>query len=241
MKNSLKFLLAAGLLLLGTLTAFNAALRTEYRLGEFRKPLYGYQKLPLPGGFNALDLPAAGLMDIRVEAGPCGVFVRKEDAGYVRVTQRGQRLSVALNLPRNHDFSGREVLIRCPRLNALTASSSSSTAENQPNTVPKLAYRNNRQVLVSGFNQDTMRLVLNHTAHLVLARNRLAHLQATVGNTPGSTAQLDLLPSNQLAISELRIKENGKLVARNVRLPTRRWHFGDSARLELTGAALGGW
>ena len=237
MKNSLKFLLAAGLLLLGTLAAFNAALRAEYRLGDFKKPLYGYARLPLRG-FDTLDLPAAGQMDIAVEAGPFGVFVNKQDTAYVRVGQRGRRLTVMLNLPRNADFSGRPVVIRCPRLAAVTAGSS-STANGQPLTVPKLSYANRNQLLIKGFVQDSMRLALNHTAHLVLNGNRLAHLQATVGNTPGSTAQLDLLPGNRLAVTDLRVEEQGKLLARNVALPTRRWHFGASARLELTGAALG--
>lgn len=237
MKNSLKFFAAAGLLLLGSLTAYNAALRTEYARGTYKDPLHNYTALALRG-FNTLHVPGAGMMDVRVEAGPYGVFVNKNVAQYVRITQQGTGLTVALNYPEKEAFMGMSdaVIIRCPRLNVLAAGTSYTVA-GRPKTT---GGDRPRELLVQGFAQDSLRLAQDQTAHVVLAGNRLGHLLALVGGTPGSTAQLDLSATNRIDASDLRVEEHGALVATNLALPARRWHFGDSARVELSGRALSG-
>ncbi|WP_210520565.1 hypothetical protein [Hymenobacter terricola] len=241
MKNSLKFLTAAGLLLLGSLTAYNAALHTEYQLGTFKDPLRNYTALPLTN-FNAVDVPAAGQMNVKVEAGPFAVYVSKDAAKYVHVTQRGHRLTVALSYPEKETWLGRDeaVIIRCPRLSLLTAGTTYTVA-GQRKTVPRSKfYQTPGGVVVKGFAQDSLRLVQNQTAQVELAGNRLGRLRAEVGGTPGSTAELDLNDDNRIDASDLHVEQSAKLVAKNLPLPALRWHFGDSARVELSGAALRG-
>ncbi len=239
MKNSLKFLTATGLLLLGSLTAYNAALRADYRRGTFKDPLRNYTALPLRG-FSTLAVPAAGAMRVRVEAGPYGVYVGKKAAQYVRVSQRGGRLTVALSYPEKEDFLGwgAAVVIHCPRLDALTAGTAYTLA-GRPETQRQGESPNPNELLVQGFVQDSLRLTQDHTAHVVLAGNRLGQLRAVVGGTPGSTAQLTINADNQLAATDLRLEAHATLVANNLALPRLRWHLGDSARVELSGAALG--
>jgi hypothetical protein len=240
MKNSLKFFAAAGLLLLGSLTAYNAALHTEYVRGSYKDPLHNYNSLALRD-FNTLAVPSAGAMQMRVEAGPYGVFVSKDAAQYVRITQQGAGLTVALAFPEKEAYlgTGDVVIIRCPRLSALTAGTAYTVA-GQSKTTAKLDHSNSKQLLVQGFAQDSLRLSQDHTAHVVLAGNHLSRLLAVVGGTPGSTAQLDLSSTNRIDTSDLRVEEHGKLMATNLALPARHWHFSDSARVELSGRALEG-
>ena len=238
MKNSLKFLTAAGLLLLGSLTSYTAALRAEYQRGAYKDPLNNYNVLALRD-FRTLDVPAAGVMRVRVEAGTFGVYVNKKAADYVRVKQQGGQLTVALNFPEKEEYLGQgdAVVIRCPRLDLLTAGSTYTRA-GSPQTVAHRNDFNRTELLVKGFTQDSLQLVQSHTAHVVLAGNRLGQLRAVVGNTAGSTAQLDLSADNRLAATDVQVKHRGKLVATNLALPGLRWHFSDSAQVELTGAAL---
>ncbi|MDB5236716.1 MAG: hypothetical protein JWR44_3709 [Hymenobacter sp.] len=237
MKNSLKFLTAAGLLLLGSLTAYNTALRAEYRLGTFKNPLRNYDALSLTN-FNTLNVPAAGLLRAKVEVGPFGVFVNKEAVKYLHVTQQGTQLTVALNYPDKEEYlgHGEAIIIRCPRLSALTAGGTYTLA-GKPATAPRNQGPNG-QVLIKGFSQDSLQLVEDHNANVLLIGNQLGHLQAQVGAATSSAPTLNLEGTNRIDSSDLRVEGHGKLVANDLALPALRWHFGDSARVELSGAAL---
>ncbi|GAB3291507.1 hypothetical protein ACFQT0_10860 [Hymenobacter humi] len=238
MKNSLKFLTAAGLLLLGSLTAYNAALSSEYRLGAYKNPLHNYTLLP-QRDFSTVHLPAAGMMQVRVEAGPFGVYVNKRAADYVRVSQQGAQLTVALNFPKEKEYlgPGDAVLIRCPRLTDLTAGSTYTLAGR---TIRPRRLTYSSTTTLQGFAQDSLRLVQDDAAQVALAHNRLGNLQAVVGQNPGSTAQLEVNPTNVLRSASIRVDKQGRFVGENVALPAVRWQLGDSARVELSGAALKG-
>ncbi|MDF7813426.1 hypothetical protein [Hymenobacter sp. YC55] len=238
MKNSLKFLTAAGVLLVGSLTTYNAALRAEYQRGAFKDPLSNYKALPLRN-FNILDVPAAGAMRVRVESGPFAVYINKDAAQYVQVKQQNSQLTLALNYPEKEEYLGQgdAVIVRCPRLNLLTASTiytraGSTQTTKQQNDV------NGTLLLIKGFTQDSLRVMQNHTSHVVLAGNHLGQLRAVVGNTAGSTAELDLSADNLLGATDVRVRERSKLVANDVALPGLRWQFSDSAQVQLSGAAL---
>ncbi|UOQ65362.1 hypothetical protein [Hymenobacter volaticus] len=185
MKNSLKFLTAAGMVLIGSLTTYNAALRAEYQRGTFKDPLSNYNVLPLRD-FNTLDVPAAGAMRVRVESGPFAVYVNKEATEFVRAKQEGDKLTLTLNYPEKEKYlgQGEAVIIRCPRLTSLTTgttytragSTQTTMRENQPNMM---------FLMVKGFAQDSLQLVQNHTSRVILAGNHLGRLRAVVGNTSG--------------------------------------------------------
>ena len=239
MKNSLKIFIAAGVLLFGSLGAYTAGLRAEYARGTYKDPLRNYAPLAFRN-FSTLDVPAAGVMNVKVESGPFAVYVHKEDSAYVRVSQQGGRLTVALNFPDDKAhlaWMKDAVLIRCPRLDAITAGTTYTVA-GRAKTVRQSENDANGELLVQGFAQDSLHLTQNHTAHVVLAANRLGRLQAVVGATPGSSAELELRADNRLDATSLRVAERGKLVAHNVALPALRWQLGDSARVELSGRSL---
>lgn len=238
MKNSLKFLTAAGVLLVGSLTTYNAALRAEYQRGAYKDPLSNYNALPLRD-FNTLNVPAAGAMRVRVESGPFAVYINKEATEYVRAKQQGGQLTLTLNYPEKEKYlgQGEAVIIRCPRLASLTTSTTYTRAGSTQTTMRE-KQPNDMFLMVKGFTQDSLRLIQNHTSRVILAGNHLGRLHAVVGNTSGSTAALELSADNQLGTTDVRVEERGKLVANNLVLPGLRWQFSDSAQVELSGAAL---
>lgn len=155
MKTSNKWLLAALLLLLGSLTAYNRDLRAEYARGAYKNPLLSTTALNFKD-FTEVDVPAASRLGVRVVAGPYGVRVNKAAEKYVRVTQQGTRLIVALAFPEDvkHMERTEAVTISLPRLRQLTAGGAYSAAG-------KLLTERQGQgghVQIDGFRQDSLRV-----------------------------------------------------------------------------------
>jgi hypothetical protein len=235
MKNSSKYLLAAVLVLLASITAYNMALRAEYRKGDYKDPLRGYASLSFKD-FTEIDLSAAGAAHVKVVAGPFGVRLNPRDSGAVKVSQQGSRLVVQVDFKQpNQSLSwGQTLVISCPRLAQLTAGNAYRVAgklKSQDKT-------KQTDVQVQDFRQDSMRVHSDQASNITLLGNKLAYLGAVAGATPGSTATLALAPTNYIGAADLDMQHQSGLTINNVAIPQLRYHFADSAKATLTGAAL---
>ncbi len=236
MKNSSKFLLAAVLILLASLTAYNMALRTEYHLGTYKDPLRGFATLPL-AGFTEVAVPAASTVSVKVVAGPFKVRINPLIQEFVKVRQQGTRLVVEAAFPERQKFLGwgEGVVISCPRLTAL--STDAVYLEAGQRRVDK-GYPESRTVRVQGFKQDSLRVRADNGSHLELANNELGLLRATTGTTPGSHASLTLASDNRIAAAQLSIQHQSEIRMKNVLIPSLHYHVSDSAQALLSGVAL---
>lgn len=235
MKTSNKWLLAALLLLLGSLTAYNRDLRAEYARGAYKNPLLSTTALNFKD-FTEVDVPAASLLGVRVVAGPYGVRVNKAAEKYVRVTQQGTRLIVALAFPEDvkHMERTEAVTISLPRLRQLTAGGAYSAAG-------KLLTERRGQgghVQIDGFRQDSLRVQPDLGARLNLTGNQLGYLRADAGRTPGSHPVLCLDGRNRIGVADLHVQSQGELQLETGGIGQLRTAFGDSARATLSGAGL---
>ncbi len=235
MKTSNKLLIAALLLLLGALTAFNQKIRAEYARGAYKDPNANSTALDFRN-FTDVDVQAAGLVGVRVVAGPYAVRLDNAAASYVKVRQQGARLTVALVFPKERESLGsREPLtISLPRLRQLTASgtyamSGRLVTEKAGNGLP---------LRIEGFRQDSLRLRQDHGTKVALANNQLGYLRADAGRTPGSHPVLHIDNTNRIQAASLVIHSQGELRLEAGGIPDLRTQFGDSARATLTGAAL---
>ena len=236
MKTSVKFLLAAALVLLASLTAYNMALRAEYRSGAYRDPLRGYAKLNFKN-FDEVTVPAASVLSVKILAGPFGVRVNPDARRFVRVRQQGSRLVVEAAFP-NQPGSlgwGETVVISCPRLAALTTGGEYALAGRPHRDKTPVS---GRKVLVRGFTQDSLLVRQDLASRVELTGNHLGLLRAVAGSTPGSHASLTLTEDNKVAAASLTIGHQSELILDNVAIPQLRYHFADSAKATLTGAAL---
>ncbi len=237
MKTSNKLFVAAVALVLGSLATYDAALRAEYRTGSYKDPLHNYQALGLRN-FDAVRVPSASGLQVRVAAGPFAVHVSKEAADYVRVTQQGKLLLVSLNYPKQLERLWRReaVLITCPRLTALQTKGTYTVA----GQVPTTGLQGGGEVEISGFRQDSLLLRQDLASHVELTGNRLGLLRAVAGPTPGSHSRLTLTDNNHIAAASLSIGHQSELTINNVDIPKLKYQFGDSAQVTLTGRALRG-
>jgi hypothetical protein len=234
MKNSSKYLLAAVLVLLASLTGYNMALRAEYRRGTYKDPLHDYTTLPLKD-FTTVEVPA--FVSVKIVAGPFGVRMHPDAAEYVHVRQQGKQLVITAAFARQVQYVGRgpAVVISCPHLTAL-----------RTDGVYKV--KNERQirknsaggetVLVQGFTQDSLLLSQDNGSRIELAGNKLGYLRATAGRSPGSHALLQLNAGNQVAAADVTIGHQSELLLDNVLIPKLHYQFGDSVKVTMLGRAL---
>ena len=239
MKNSVKYLLAALLVLLASLTAYNLALRAEYRRGDYKDPLHNYVSQNFRD-FTEVAVPASNVVSVKVTPGPFSVRLNPTAAEYVHLRQQGNRLVITATFPKWRRYFGpaETVLISCPRLAALTADAVYES-EDKPLTTKEFSDRDYTKVLVQGFRQDSLTLHQDHGSGIELAGNTLGLLRATAGAGTGSHGLLQVNADNHLAAASLTLAHRSELLLDNVQIPQLRHQFGDSTKVTLTGVALG--
>ena len=236
MKNSTIFLLAALLVLATSLTAYNMALRTEYRRGTYQDPLRDFKNLKY-SDFDEVDVPAASAVGVAVVRGPFGVRLDPRAAEFVHLRQRGRQLVVEVAFPKEWQYlPGEAVVISCPRLAALGTDADYRAAGR---LIVDKERTGGHAVRVQGFGQDTLRLRQDHASRIVLAGNHLACLLDQAGASLGSHSALRIGPTNQIAAAHLTLGHQSQLAIDNVPIADLRCQFADSVQLTLTGAAIG--
>ena len=232
MKTSTSFLLAAALVLLASLTAYNMALRAEYRSGAYLNPLRNYRALAFRN-FDTVSVPSAGEFGVKIVAGPFAVHVGHQAADYVRITQQGRQLRIALAYPQQPvPLGGETVIISCPRLAALTVVGTYSVA-GQPQLTRQQA---GGTVLVQGFRQDSLALRQERSNQIRLAGNTLGRLRAVVGTLASSEPSLEIGPDNHIQAASLTINHRGRLDLKTA-ISHLSYHFSDSATVVFSGPA----
>lgn len=238
MKNSSKLLLAAVLVLLASLTAYNMALRTEYRKGSYKDPYRDYETRAFTN-FSEVAVEGASEGNVEITPGPYQVRVSPQAAPYVRLRQQGRRLVYSLVFPERRHYLGYgpAVVISCPRLAALSTDAVFTEAGR-----PRAEKRNEtgeHRVRVQNFRQDSLRLRQDRASRVELAGNQLGYLAAEAGFSTGSHPVLQLDDTNAIMEANLHLEHQSELLLNTVRVPRLHYQFADSVRLGLPGAALG--
>lgn len=238
MKTSNKLLLTAILFLLASLTAYNMALKTEYRRGTYKDLYKDFTALNFQD-FDALEINPGSIVNVKVMAGPYAVWVRKEAAEHVRLKQTGRRLRLDATFDADKKSMGRgyTVMIRCPRLASLATDAVYSVG-GKLITDHDLGPAQKFGVTVTGFAQDSLRVAQDNASVVKLVDNRFGLLRAVAGLSVGSSSALQILPSNRIGAARLDIRNKSELLLENVRIPELHYQFADSAKATMSGAAL---
>lgn len=223
MKTSNKWLLAALLLLLGSLSAFNLNLRTEYKRGAYKDPLRNTNALNFKD-FDEVDIQAASRMGVKLTAGPYAVRVNKEAAKYVKVSQQ-DRESLG---------GGSTLTISLPQLRKVVAGATYS--EFGKTQTDKGEGRGG--VRVQGFRQDSLLVQHDYATKVELADNKLAYLRAESGQRPGSRSVLHFEKTNFIQAADLNMQAQSELEMEGGHIARLGCQFGDSVKATLSGASL---
>ena len=117
MKTSNKFIFAALVLILASLTWYDVSLKAEYLSGNYKSPYSGYTHLKYTG-FNIVDLNSSTAANVKFIQGPFGVWVDNSATDYVVLRQQGNQLRITAAFEDNYrwDLNPYVVIISCPIL-----------------------------------------------------------------------------------------------------------------------------
>jgi hypothetical protein len=238
MKTSYKYLLAAAILIMSSLSVYDLLVRAEYRSENYTDPFRNFVTLNFKD-FDILDIPSSTAANVKIVQGPFSIRLDKYEADFVQVNQEGKRLRIKAHFDGNYQSTSSPyiLLISCPKLSEVyinaeyTANNASVT-----DTIVREDW-NMRQVLIDGFNQDSMYISQDYGSTIVLANNNIRSISATVGKSRGSGSYLIIQNNNEFNHADLDIQDNSKLFLDNAKIQNLNYQLGDSAKLIVTGKA----
>lgn len=243
MKTSNKLIIAALVLALCSLAAYNIALRAEYKTGKFRDPFRNYTALHF-ADFDEVDLHAADMLRVTIEPGDKHeVYLYTKNQDYVQLRQNGKRLHVHLALPEegaNLWSSGRpNLIIKMPQLALLRTDATHTAADGKQVTEAKRPPMEHYYMTeVRGFAQDSLVLELDNGSVAQLQGNTLQLLRATTGLSPESETKLRVMEDNKIARARFDVRHASYLALLNAAIPEVDYQLSEKARVELQGESL---
>ena len=237
LKTSTILLLTAGFILLGSLVAYNMALKFEYNTGSYKDPYRNFVTVNYRD-FDQISINPATEMNVKIIAGDYNVRVHKYATDYITFKKSGHNLQVDLVYPQEvkRQPYGDLVVITCPRLTTLKTNAFYSL--NGKKITSTQSWDDNT-VSVQGFEQPVLSLQQDKATSIKLSNTKLNRLEAVVGLSTGSAARLHVEKNNQIQEANLDIRNKSELVIENLNIPKRQYQFSDSARATFTGSALG--
>ncbi len=237
LKTSTILLLTAGFILLGSLVAYNMALKTEYNKGTYKDPYRNFVTLN-HRDFNQIEINPATEINVKIMSGAYKIQVHPFATDYVQIKKNGLNLQVDLVYPQDEKRQpyGDLVVITCPQLESLKTNAFYSL---QGKKITSTKSWDDNTVTIQGFQQPALRLLQDKATAVKLSGNKINRLEAVVGVSTGSSARLNLDKTNQIQEANLDIRNKSELVVENLIIPKRQYQFSDSARATFTGSALG--
>jgi hypothetical protein len=238
MKTSNKFLLAAAVLTLLSLVVYDLFLRAEFKSGNYADPYKNYVTLNFKD-FVVLDLHSSTAVNVKFVQGPFSIRMDEDAKAYVQVRQEGSRLLINASYDGNYQsaFSQYILLISCPKLSEVNTNAGYRANNSDVTDTIVREDWNMRQVLIDGFNQDSLHITQDYGSSVVLANNHIRAFSAIVGKSPRSGSYLIIQQTNEFVNADLNIQNNSKLFLDNAKIQNLNYQLGDNSKLIVTGKA----
>jgi hypothetical protein len=238
MKTSNKFFYSGLLLTLLTLFAYDLLLKTEFQSGRYKDPYSNYAVLPFRD-FDVLDLNSSTAANVKFIQGSFSVRIDKNALEYVKVKQSGNRLQIDAIFKYNYFGNPNPyiLVISCPKLAALNTNA--SYRANDRTVTDSIAREdwNMRQILVDGFEQDSLNISQDYGSTVVLANARIRSVNAVIGKSKGSGSNLIIQNSNQFQDAHFVVGHKSKLQLDNAVIHHLNYELEENAKLIITGKA----
>lgn len=238
MKTSYKYLLAATILILSSLFVYDLLVRAEYRSENYTNPYRNFVTLKFKD-FDILDLPSSTAANVKIVQGPFSVRLDKYAVDFVHVSQEGKRLRIEANFDGNYQSTSSPyiLIISCPILSEVnTDAEYKANNTNVTDTIVREDW-NMRQVLIDGFNQDSLYISQDYGSTIVLANNHIRSISAVIGRSRGSGSYLIIQNNNEFSNADLDIQNDSRLFLDNAKIQNLNYQLGDNAKLTVTGKA----
>lgn len=239
MKTSIKLLITALLIIIGSMITYDLALRAEYRKGTYKSRFYEFEKTTDAKMFTTLDNRAANLVTVRVEQGEhFGIWMMKDLKDYISISHKGTVLVIDvidkkspyikpyINIYKNR------IIITCPAVNKIITTPFFASKENEEGN-----YSIGNTSLV-GFSQQELELHINKATRLDLDKNKIDFLKAYVGDSSTQHANLTIRSNDQINNAEIKVEGKNELNLENPKITKSNFNISDSAQVNLSGSFL---
>ena len=234
MKTSNKLLTAAILVIVISMVSYDFALRAEYKKGTYKSRFYGFEKTTAFNGFNAIDNRAANLISIQVEKGnEPGVWIKSnwKDRFNIHRNKTTLVIDVANNQSTRVSAYDNSIIVVCPSLESITtAPYLGKSGMNELHSLGKTT--------ITGFTLDKLSLKITKGTELFLERNKIADLQALVGDERSNNAKLTISSGNQIDNATINVSSKNHLEIENSVINKRNFTIADSATIAFSGKFL---
>ncbi len=233
MKTSNKLLLTAILIIIVSMVTYDFALRAEYLKGTYKSRFYEMKKLNLEN-FTILDNRVANIISVQIEYGKSyAVYMNNDLKNNLLISKNGNKLLIDVAdkaKPIINPYNN-NVIIICPKLDqVITRPDIRKSIKEWDN--------DNGTTSITGFDQQNMDLFINTSTHLNFEKNKIGHLQATVGNNLSQHAYLFIASNNQIKDAVIKVMGKNQLNIENPKIIKSTFDISDSATVSLGGSIL---
>jgi hypothetical protein len=237
MKTSNKLAIAAVLLILISLVAFDLMLKASYISGTYKNLFKDFVTLNFKD-FNAINLGSSTASNIIVEQGPFRVRIEPEAARFVKVSQHNKTLHIETAFPGNYENSRADyvLIISCPNLVKFDADARYMAGDLQ--IIDTLASEDFkwRPTIIRGFTLDSLSVTEKHASSIILTGNKIKVMHAVIGLSDGSRSNMIIQKNNQFDNADLNILNKSQLQLHEAVILNLKYKLADSAKLIINGA-----
>jgi|GEM_PF-3743091 len=223
MKTSNKLLLSIGLLTIGMLVVSDFAIKAEYLKGDYKKPHYGLTSIAIKD-FDVIEDYTSSETFLSVNKGPkMEIWTSKDADKDLAFTVENRVLKINFKVENEKETRSHNINISCPLLKSLSTGN--------PAGSPKLIY-NWGNVSISGFTQDTMRIIASGPGSIYVGGVLLKKINATV-----TQGELGFGGGSKADTASFDVGDNCTLNNDGMQIDKVKYKIGKNAKVVLSGAS----
>lgn len=238
MKLSTIFIIAAVIVSLAMLTAYNFSLKASYQKGGY-KDRFNELEFSNVKELTELQVNCANRFNINVERGPKeGLWIRAKVRKLVKVTQVAGRLTIDMTDEAKElgfNTSDGDIILFSNSLNTINTTSYFNKEQ-----MEKKWFYNSGEIRVKGLAGDLLNLGIGKFTTIYMDGVKLATLKARVGEAGSEGATLTVDAANQIAFADFSLPGKNKIELLNPKIVKTHYNLSDSATVTLSGEMVRG-
>lgn len=231
MKVSTILIIAAVAASVIALTAFNLTQKAFYNKGDWRNRFYGMDYVAIKN-VTDIELADAEKMQVTIEKGEKeGLYTKASFREHVKWSQNGNKLKfeVTEDAKKGAPFRNEDFVLVLNRIDHLKTSPYKPLKFQKSYPVA--------EVLIKGFNQNSLQLDLGKTSEVILEQVVLDSLVANIGNVEGG-AGLTIEKDAKIKVADFTIPGASGLGLNNPNIVKATYNVSEQATVLLNGSAL---